>query len=71
MHWLGLAVVGLVVVHLVLEWRWMVKVAINDRLWLYLATISDGVILTGGLLFALTQNLVGYGMGGEENGSEK
>ncbi|MBU3945260.1 MAG: hypothetical protein KKB91_14040 [Proteobacteria bacterium] len=49
----------------------MVKVAINDRLWLYLATISDGVILTGGLLFALTQNLVGYGMGGEENGSEK
>lgn len=70
-HWLELAVIGSLVVHLVLEWRWMLKVAINDRLLLYLATIGVGVILAGVLLFAPTQNLVGYGTGGGENESEK
>lgn len=45
---------------------------INDRLLLYLATIGVGVILAGVLLlFAPTQNLVGYGTGGGENESEK
>lgn len=56
MHlWLGIAAVAFVVLHLMLNWRWMSKVIFGGRVWTSLAAIAVGVTMIIGLLFAPIQ----------------
>jgi hypothetical protein len=50
--WMGYAMVVLVVVHLALHWRWLVKIAAAQKPWRLAAGLAAGLAVAGFFLFA-------------------
>jgi hypothetical protein len=48
--WIGLSSVGLLVVHLFLNWQWLVKVAASKHIWRLVAGILTGLLVVGAFL---------------------
>jgi hypothetical protein len=49
--WVGYAMVALVVAHLALHWRWLVKIAAAQRPWRLAAGVAAGLMVTGFFVF--------------------
>ena len=43
--WVGYAFLGLVVLHLVLHWKWLWKIAAHSRFWPLLVGIGAGIVI--------------------------
>jgi hypothetical protein len=50
--WVGYVMVGLVVVHLALHWRWLMKIAATQKPWRLVAGLAAGLAVAGFFLFA-------------------
>ena len=50
--WVGYAMAALVVVHLALHWRWLVKIAAAQKPWRLAAGVAAGLAVAGFFLFA-------------------
>ena len=50
--WVGYVMVGLVVVHLLLHWRWLVKIAASQKPWRLVLGVVAGLVVTGFFIFA-------------------
>lgn len=48
--WMSYAFVFLVVAHLAMNWKWLVKVAVRLRMWKLVLGLAVGVLLVGGVL---------------------
>ena len=49
--WLAYAVIGVATVHLLLNWRWLVKVAGSNSHWRLVAGIVTGLLIVGIFIF--------------------
>lgn len=50
--WVGYGMAGLVVVHLALHWRWLVKIAAAQKSWRLAAGLAVGLAVVGFFVFA-------------------
>ncbi len=50
--WVGYVMVALVVVHLAMHWRWLVKIAASQKPWRLAVGLLAGVVVAGVFLFA-------------------
>ncbi|MFA6959422.1 MAG: DUF4405 domain-containing protein [Opitutaceae bacterium] len=50
--WVGYVVAGLVVVHLALHWRWLVKIAASQKPWRLAVGVAVGLAVAGFFLLA-------------------
>jgi cell division protein FtsW (lipid II flippase) len=50
--WISFAFLALVVLHLVLNWKWLQKIAASRRVWMLMASLGLGLALIAFFLFA-------------------